>query len=83
MNGLPVNTFFCRGGRGGSSGRGVVENGGLRWPETTSEGNGLCGCDGAVLRCLRLGCFWDVWREVEVYSDGMVVLGGRSGRLSC
>ena len=28
---------LCRGGRGGSSGRGGVVNGGLWWPEWTSE----------------------------------------------
>ena len=45
-----------RGSRGDSSGRCCIGNGGLVWPETVSEGNGLCGCDGAVLCRLRLSC---------------------------
>ena len=31
----------CRGRRGGSSGHGGVGNGGLWWPEWTSEGDGV------------------------------------------
>ena len=40
-------------------------------------------CVGAVLRRLRLACCRDVWREVGVSGDVMVVLGGRRGRRRC
>ena len=56
----------------------VVDNGAARLAESEEEEQ-----RGLVFRRLRLGLCWDVWREVEVSGDGMVVLGGRRGRRSC
>jgi hypothetical protein len=46
---------LCRGRRGGSSGRGGVENGGLSLPENGLEGDGAVAANGstAAVLCRR------------------------------
>ena len=67
---------LCRGLQGGSSGRGLVRNGGLWWPELMTEGDGLCCGDAAAgllsRRRVRL-CCWS-WGGDD--GDGTVVQGG-------
>ena len=66
-------TPFGRGGRGGSSGRGGVENGGLWWPEKTSEDARFGLLSSGLSPFLCLSSCWDVWSGVEA-------TGGDEGR---